>query len=307
MSEELESNAMERHESEADASYGMEPAHAAEDEGFEEDETLSEEMGELVEYDSANDECVDESGNAPFDAHFTNEALAGLSHPAQEIGSTPACGALRNAVVDALAASRFSEFVGRLAAAIGQHSERLDNDVPQMGKAGERNGCDSARAAARLKQMQMLLQMHEHHSSHHELFTALTGWFVSANADEAVPVLAGIVAWTLARASGQSATWPLSIAVRRRIAGAASDAAWALIRQGGPEDIRVLARIARSVSRVARRRNAPPEQLPAVLLGTVGRVAAQPRLMRLLAVQDDDRTPHAGGVARRAGARIDTG
>jgi hypothetical protein len=109
----------------------------------------------------------------------------------------------------------------------------------------------------------------------------------------AVPVVAGLAARTLVKNRGAT----MSSAQRRGAINNATRAAKTLINRGGPQAIRALPRVAKSVRRATAAKGTPPAVRAQVLQRTAAKVAQKPALLQRLSRP----SPVGQGVVQRAG------
>ena len=133
-----------------------------------------------------------------------------------------------------------------------------------------------------------------------DVFEDLADWYEEEQADEALPVLAGVAARAALRPLIRRGAAVAGRAVRRQLVRGATQAARSLVRRQGPQAVRALPRIARSVGRTAARRGVRPTALPTAIRQTAARVAAQPGLARRLSRPT---VAVSRGPARRLGVR----
>ncbi len=128
-----------------------------------------------------------------------------------------------------------------------------------------------------------------------ELFEDLADWFEEEEADEALPVLAGIAARAAVRPLIRRTGALLGRTAGRQLVRGAVQAARTLVSRQGPRAVRALPRIARSVGRAAARRGLRPTVVPVAMRRAAARVVAQPALARRLS--------QPAVVSRRPGVR----
>jgi hypothetical protein len=157
---------------------------------------------------------------------------------------------------------------------------------------------------AMLQQLLPLLQQHAAQGADElDVFEDLADWFEDEAVDEALPVLAGVAARAALRPLIRRGAAAAGRTVRRQLVRSATHAARQLTRRQGPQAVRALPRIARSVGRTAARRGARPAALPAALRQTAAQVVRQPALVRRLAGPAAAR-PRAVGVRRVAAGGV---
>lgn len=119
----------------------------------------------------------------------------------------------------------------------------------------------------------------------------------------AVPVVAGLAARTLVKNRGAQ----MSPAQRRGAINNATRAAKTLINRGGPQAIRALPRVAKSVRRATAAKGTPPAVRAQVLQRTAAKVAQKPALLQRLSrpssVGQSAVQRAGGGVANGSGQR----
>lgn len=115
----------------------------------------------------------------------------------------------------------------------------------------------------------------------------------------AVPVVAGLAARTLVKNRGAT----MSPAQRRGAINNATRAAKTLINRGGPQAIRALPRVAKSVRRATASKGTPPAVRAQVLQRTAAKVAQKPALLQRLSRP----SPLGQSVVQRAGGGMNGG
>lgn len=115
----------------------------------------------------------------------------------------------------------------------------------------------------------------------------------------AVPVVAGLAARTLVKNRGAT----MSSAQRRSAINNATRAAKTLISRGGPQAIRALPRVAKSVRRATASKGTPPAVRSQVLQRTAAKVASKPALLQRLSRP----SPVGQSVVQRAGGGVSGG
>jgi len=115
----------------------------------------------------------------------------------------------------------------------------------------------------------------------------------------AVPVVAGLAARTLVKNRGAT----MSPAQRRGAINNATRAAKTLINRGGPQAIRALPRVAKSVRRATAAKGTPPAVRAQVLQRTAAKVAQKPALLQRLSRP----SPAGQSVVQRAGGGMNGG
>jgi len=118
----------------------------------------------------------------------------------------------------------------------------------------------------------------------------------------AVPVVAGLAARTLVKNRGAA----MSPAQRRGAINNATRAAKTLISRGGPQAIRALPRVAKSVRRATAAKGTPPAVRAQVLQRTASKVAQKPALLQRLSRPSSvgqGAVQRAGGAANGSGYR----
>lgn len=145
-----------------------------------------------------------------------------------------------------------------------------------------------------LSQILPMLQQHAAQGSNEmDVFEDLADWFEDEGVDEALPVIAGVAARAAIRPIVRRTGTAVGRTAARQVVRSATQAAQTLVRRQGPQAVRALPRIARSVGRAAAR----PAAVAPALRRTAARVAARPVLVQSLSRP----LPAAGGsfVARR--------
>jgi hypothetical protein len=122
---------------------------------------------------------------------------------------------------------------------------------------------------------------------------------VAARDPRALPVVAGLAARSVIKNRGAS----MSPAQRHQVARTMTRAARNLVQRGGPQAIRALPKITKSVKRTAAARGTPVGTRPHVVARTAAKVAQNPQMLRRLSA------PSANGVAmmRRNGTSYGNG
>ena len=271
----------ESDETSAPFSSDGEPDHASEQEGYEEGDALSEEMGEFVEENVQRD--LDDDRPHPFASSHLDATDEEPAAPA--VSQSTVTDSLSAAIARALNASQFNRFVNRVAALVGRQIERATDTI---GKS-------------RLRTIQSLLQTHAGDTNALGVLDALSRWYASTGAAEALPVMAGMVAWTVLHGCGNAITLPVPVEARNALLAAAVSACMNVVEQYGHAGIRALARIGLSVARVARRRKTLASQLPAALSDSVAHITSQPGLLRRLASRERIAPLCPGAFASQAG------
>jgi hypothetical protein len=115
----------------------------------------------------------------------------------------------------------------------------------------------------------------------------------------ALPVVAGLAARTVVQNRGAA----MPAAQRQQAAKAVTQAAKTLVQNGGPQAIRALPRIAKSVRRTAAASGTPAAVRPKVVARTAAKVARNPALLRRLSAP----SPKGQRIAAGAGGGGGTG
>lgn len=101
---------------------------------------------------------------------------------------------------------------------------------------------------------------------------------IAARDPRALPLVAGLAARTVLKNRGAS----MPAMHRQNAARAMTRAVASLVRSGGPQAIRALPKIAKSVRRTAASRGTPPAVRPQVVARTAAKVARNPSVLRRL-------------------------
>jgi hypothetical protein len=170
---------------------------------------------------------------------------------------------------------------GAVAGSGGQRRQRAGQRG--TGQARPRAASGGAGLANLLQGLLPMLQQHAAQGANEmDVFDDLADWFEQEQADEALPIVAGVAARAalspVIRRTGVAA----GRAVNRQIVRGTTQAAQNLIRRQGTQAVRALRPIAVSVGRVAVRRGARPNTLPNAIRQATARVASQPTLARQL-------------------------
>ena len=116
---------------------------------------------------------------------------------------------------------------------------------------------------------------------------------VAVRDPRALPIVAGLAARSLMKNRGAT----MSPGQRQQVARTMTRAASTLVQNGGPNAIRALPKITRSVKRTAANRGTPASARPAVAARTASKVAQNPAMLRRLSAP----SPMGQSMARRAG------
>ncbi|MGZ8190290.1 MAG: hypothetical protein ACXWTS_03575 [Methylococcaceae bacterium] len=275
MEEDVMMDDMDQYE-EADA-YGDESFLG--DEGFEEgfEEDFGDEFAEEEEMD-AMDAMEEVVANA-MDAEESDEFLRRLISGIRGVAGAVSRGA---GTVGRVAgrAQRVAGQVGRVARSVQSVAGAVSGGGEQRGPRGGRRRVGSAVA---LQGLLPLLQQHAAQGTNEmDMFEDLVDWFEQEEADEALPIVAGIAARSALRPVIRRGRTTVGRAVNRQIVRGATQAVQNLTRQQGPQAVRALRPIAASIGRVAARRGMRPTALPNAIRRATARVAAQPALTRRL-------------------------
>jgi len=290
---------------------GME---GAEEESFAGEDALE----EMEAYDEGEDEALamEEEG---FEADLGEEF--------EEFGAAEdvdAWDALEDAMADALDAEDTDEFfrrslgaLSRVAGVVGRGAGTVGRVVRTVGQAAQTAGRVARRTrriAGRAAQarspvgylMQQLGQYLNQGFDEYDALEDLANLFAEEEMDEALPVLAGVAARTALRPMLRRTAGQVSRPLRRQLVLSTTQAAQTLVRRRGPQAVRALPRIARSVGRTAVRRGLRPAALPQAVRRAAVQVAARPALVQRLAqplAQPPARTamrrPLGRGIPRR--------
>ncbi len=110
----------------------------------------------------------------------------------------------------------------------------------------------------------------------------LVDQFSDEELDEALPIIAGVAARGLVQPVLQRAGSALSRPLRQQLVRGTSRAVQTLVRRQGPQAVRALPSIVRSVGQTAARRRLPARALPQAIQRTATQVANSPQLTRRL-------------------------
>jgi len=116
---------------------------------------------------------------------------------------------------------------------------------------------------------------------------------VAARDPRALPVVAGLAARSVVKNRAAA----MSPGQRQQVARTMTRAATRLVQSGGPQAIRALPKITKSVKRTAAARGTPVNARPAVVARTASKVAQNPSMLRRLSTP----SPTGQALARRAG------
>jgi hypothetical protein len=297
-----------------------------EEEGMEEDAV----MDEMDQYDEDAEAYGDEAyfGEEEFEDGFEEEFEDEFAQEKMDVMAD-----MEEAVADALDAEYSDEFLRRLISGIRGVAGAVSRGVGQVGRvAGRRqrvagqvgrgargvqgvaggiagDGTQRRRKGSRshagitgsgamgssaLHQLLPMLQQHAAQGANEmSLFEIMADWFEQENADEALPVLAGVAARAALRPLSHHSGAVAGQAVRRQIVREATQAARNLVSRQGPQAVRALRPIATSVGRIAAQRGLKPAALPGAIRQATASVAAQPALVRRLS-QPTMRTDRSG-------------
>jgi hypothetical protein len=212
-------------------------------------------------------------------------------------------------------AGRAGRVAGRARRVVGR-AQRLAGRVPRLSgglggvmdlpEDGEAPPSDDSREAPPPNPIGLLMQQLGQYLNQgmdeYEALEDLADLFAEEDLDEALPVLARVVARTAVRPVLRRAGGQISRPVRRQLVRSATQATQTLMRRRGPQAARALPRIAQSVGRTAARRGLRPAAVPQAMRRTAAQVAARPALVRRLAqptVSPAARRPVGRGVPQR--------
>jgi hypothetical protein len=291
-----------------------EPSHSMDDaedsiqeEGFEEGDALSDEMGDATEDGLDGGEALDDAYAQQQRKEAIEEGIEGFA----EADPARMQDALEEAMADALDANDAGEYFRLLAAgirrvaAMGVRARGVEagaaNPVRRAAHAGEspdnwaaritgeaersrerRTGSRDAMTNLPHRILPVLRRYAADGFDELEAFQDLADRFAEGGLDKALPVLAGMAARTLAFPGLQRGAVELASALRRELVRGSRHAAHTLVRRRGPQAVRALPRIARSVARTAERQRLPPAALPRALRRVAERVTTKPQLMQHL-------------------------
>lgn len=263
------------------------PAEMAEEEfemgeGFEEEEF--EEMGELEGFEEA--EGFEEEGFE--EAEEFEEELA--AEYGEEYGEE-AFDAMEDAVADALEAEDTDEFFRRLARGIRGAVSTARRVAGTVGRvAAGPVGRIASQVAGRIpgpwgqiiaRGIPLLAQLRNLGADELEAMDEFADEAAAGelDVDAAIPVIAGLAARSLVRQAGAR----LSHQARRQLVRGVSSAARTLVRRQGPQAIRALPRIVRSVRQRAIQQRTPVRAVARTFARTAARVVRRPQTTRRLA------------------------
>lgn len=266
-----------------------------EGDGFEEDGMAENAMldgldqyGDEAEAYGAEAFTAEEDFNDGFEEHFNDN----FAETEQNGGD-----ALESAVANAMEAEDGDEFLLRLISGIRGVAGTARQNIPTASRPVGPRSRPNPRRAARpvggtmaggglgglLQQLLPLLRQHAALGADEaELFEDLADWYEQEQADQALPVLAGVAARAALRPLLRRGGAAAARAAARQIVRGATQAARTLIQRQGPRAVRALGPIGRSVGRAAQRNNLRPAALPGAIRQTAARVAAQPALAQRL-------------------------
>jgi hypothetical protein len=325
---------------EEDALDELEAYDEGEDEALAMEEDFEADLGdEFDEFEAADeldawDELEDVMADA-LDAEDADEflrsligGLSGLGRVAGAIGRGARAAGRVGQVVGRAARTagrvgRVAGRAGRVAGRVGRvagrarrvagRAQRLAGRFPRGGgglvdlpEDSEAPPSDDGRAAPPPNPIGLLMQQLGQYLNQgmdeYEALEDLADLFAEEDLDEALPVLAGVVARTAVRPVLRRAGGQISRPVRRQLVRSATQATQTLMRRRGPQAVRTLPRIAQSVGRTAARRGMRPAAVPQAIRRTTAQVAARPALVRRLAqptVSPAARRPVGHGVPQR--------
>lgn len=285
------------------------------------DDGFEDEAGEEFEGDGMEDDAMLEGMDAMEEGFEEGEeSFLGEEDSEADLGDefaeegADAMDALEEAVADALDAEDSDEFlsrlisgvrrvaglVGRGAGAVRRAAGTAQRVAGRVGGVARRvEGAAGGSLPDVLRQLLPLLQQGAAQGADGlDLFEDLADWYETEDADEALPVLAGVVARAALRPLARQGAAVVGRNLGRQLVRQTTQAARALVRRQGPQAVRALRPIARSVGRAAARRSLRPAALPAAIRKTASRVAAQPRLAQRLS-RPARRAGRAGPIRSR--------
>jgi hypothetical protein len=259
-----------------------------EEEGFE--EGFAEDMGdEFLEEDIDAMDAMEEAVADALDAEDSDEFLRRLIG-----GIGRVAGAVRRG---AGTARRVAGTVQRVAGRAGRVARQVQGLAGSIAGSATQPGRRAGRGRARMgrapgmagalpgifQQLLPLLRQHAAQGADElDIFEDLADWFEEEEADEALPVLAGVAARAALRPVIRRGAVTAGRTVRRQLVRRTTQAARNLVRRQGPRAVRALRPIARTVGRAAARQGMRPAALPGAIRQATDRVAAQPALVRQL-------------------------
>ena len=193
--------------------------------------------------------------------------------------------ALDNAMAYALGAEDADEFLGRVfkgikkaAQGVGRFAKKAAPVVGRIARAATpvlgMIPHPAAQAAAKAGKLLGRLRMEG--ASEEETLEAMAE--LAVHDRRALPVVAGLAARTVLKGTGARMT-PMA---RKRAVKQVKAAAKTLVARRGPQAIRALPKIAKSVKRTAAVKGTPPAMRPKVLQNATKKVAASPALAKKL-------------------------
>ena len=259
------------------------------EEEFEEDmgdEFSEDEMteGDFMDEMNAMEEVVADALDAEDSDEFLSRLISGIRNVAGIVG--------RGAGIASRVAGRAQRIAGqagRVARGVQGLADAIAGPQSQPRRRGGRRrraGAATPRPAPMSGLLQQLLPMLQQHmaqgSNEMEVFEDLADWFEEEEADEAMPIIAGMAARAAIRPILRRGATMAGRALRRRIVRGATQGARRLVQKQGPRAVRAIRPIAKSVGRAVVRQGIKPAVIPKAITKTAARVAAQPALTRRL-------------------------
>ncbi|WP_024302736.1 hypothetical protein [Pseudogulbenkiania sp. MAI-1] len=208
---------------------------------------------------------------------------------ANALGAPQAAGTLRQVGGYARRAQSVAGGVGRMAGRVQRRAPRA------LAQAGQTLQQGAANPMGFL--MAQLSQLLGQQADELDAFDEFADLYVEDGIDEALPLAVGLAARAAASALGRGAVARMAQPARRALVRGVANTARQLLSRHGPRALRALPRVARGAVRVARQRQVPVAQVPALMQRVGRQVAAQPQLVRRLAQQ-----PAGSGMGSLAAA-----
>jgi hypothetical protein len=282
--------------SSADESF--EEGNAAEGEGYQEEDALEDaSLEEMDLFEEGGEESFGSEGG--FTDGFEEDLGAEF---AAEAGDSPQ--SLEDTMAEALDAGNSDEFLRLLLQGVSRAAGSAQRGATRVSQAARRTGEAVTQGAARASvaagragrlaeqasQAQspwrfLLQRLRQYRGQGFDEFDALedmADWLADENLDEALPVFASMVARSVVRPVLRRSGARLSPPLRQQLLRSTVQAAQTLSQNQGPQALRVLPRIARSVAQTAARHRLNPATLPQAIRRTTAQVATRPELLRRL-------------------------
>ncbi len=243
--------------------------------------------GDVMEEDYAEEEAdlaaeLEDVMADAMDAEDSDEFLGRLVGGIRRLAGLAGRGA-RAVRQAAGTAQRVVRHVGTAARGIQGVAGAIAGDGRQPRRGQRRRPLPVSRPGGRqgsLRQMLPRLQQHlDQGSDEMDVFEDLADWFEEQEVDDALPIIAGVAARAALRPIMRHAGPAVGRNAARQIVRSATLAARTLARRQGPQAVRALPRIARSVGRAAARRGLRPAAIAPTLQRAAAQVAARPALV----------------------------